>query len=79
MKLFKTDPPKVCPKCGKANSWRFAPDDTPENHAETADLGNPYYLDSLRDPFFNNIGGPAPKTKYRYCCDSCGYEKTYRV
>ena len=77
--FFKKDPPKACPKCGKADGWRCVMDDTPQNDAEEAGLGNPFYLDSQRDPFYNNMGGTAPKTKYRYCCDNCGYEKTYRA
>ncbi len=79
MGLFQKEPPKACPKCGKADGWRCMPDDTPQSNAADAGMGNPFYLDSQRDPMFNSMGGYAPKTSYRYCCDNCGYEKTYRV
>ena len=79
MALFKKDPPKACPKCGKADGWRFMIDDTPLSNAANAGMGNPFYLDHQRDPF---AGGHYEQSKiisYHYCCDHCGYEKTYQA
>ena len=39
--FFRKEPPKACPKCGKADGWRWVMDDTPQNDAEEAGLGNP--------------------------------------
>ena len=80
MSFFKNEPPKACPKCGNTDSWRCVIDGTPQNHASDAGMGNPFYLDSQRDPFYTAMGnraGPEKKEKYCYRCDKCGYEKTY--
>ena len=79
MRLFSKNAPTKCPKCGKSDGWRCVTDDTVQSNAANAGLGNPFYLDSQRDPFYEATGnrqGPN-KVRYRYLCDNCGYERTY--
>ena len=76
MSFLKKDPPTACPKCGKADSWRCVIDDTPLNNAANAGMGNDFYLDIQRDPLY--VRQDEPGKTIRYCCDNCGYEKTYR-
>ncbi len=79
MALFKKDPPKACPKCGKADSWRCVIDDAPQSNALNAGMGNDFYLDVERDPFYARNDVPGITINYRYRCDHCGYEKTYQA
>ena len=80
MRLFSKNAPTKCPKCGKSDGWRCVTDDTVQSNAANAGLGNPFYLDSQRDPFYYEAtwNWQAPnKVRYRYLCDNCGYERTY--
>jgi len=77
MALFKKDPPKACPKCGKEDGWRCVIDDTPLSTAVNAGMGNDFYLDMQRDPLYARHD--ESKKMIRYRCDHCGYEKTYQV
>ena len=80
MLLFSKNAPTKCPKCGKSDGWRCVTDDTVQSNAANAGLGNPFYLDSQRDPFYYKAtwNWQAPnKVRYRYLCDNCGYGRTY--
>ena len=77
--FFKKDPPKACPKCGKADGWRALPEAVQQDYANTAAAVNPFSSAPIRGTFGQNLTGTVGRKsqKIRYHCDSCGYEKNY--
>ena len=79
MSIFKKEPPKVCPKCGKADGWHMLPIETSQDYVNTASAVNPFASEPIRKTFGQNMTSTMGKKskKLRYHCDNCGYEKTY--
>ena len=79
MSFFKQEPPKACPKCGKADGWRVLPSETPQDYVNPAAAVNSFSSAPIRNTFSQNLTGTMGKKskKLRYHCDSCGYEKAY--
>lgn len=77
--FFRKNPPKACPKCGKAEGWRVLPNDIPQDYVSSAAAVNPFASAPIRGTFGGNMTGTVGKKgqKLRYHCDSCGYEKAY--
>ena len=79
MGLFKKDPPKACPKCGKADGWHMR-----NNEGSAVDLGD-RFREALRPGGFSSNQFTDMRIQKRrtsvitYQCDNCGYEKAYRV
>lgn len=74
MGLFQKNPPRACPKCGRADGWHITRSEAPTTpndgiyHASGA---------SLRGPFGVQPGMKAQSKKVRYQCDHCGFEKSF--
>lgn len=79
MSFFRQEPPKTCPKCGKADGWRVLPSETPQDYVNPASAVNSFSSAPIRNTFSQNLTGTMGKKskKLRYHCDSCGYEKAY--
>lgn len=79
--LFRKDPPKACPKCGKTDSWHLLLDHEEEyqSYVTSASAVNSFSSAPIRNTFGQNLTGTVGKKgrKLRYRCDSCGYEKAY--
>lgn len=78
MGLFKKDPPKACPKCGKAEGWRVLTE-AQQTWTNQASAVNAFSSAPIRGSFGQNVTGTAGRKseKLRYHCDSCGFEKAY--
>ena len=76
--FFKKNPPKACPKCGKAEGWRVLPNEIPQDYVGNAAV-NPFASAPIRGTFGQGLTGTVGKKsqKLRYHCDCCGYEKAY--
>lgn len=77
--MFKKDPPKACPKCGKADGWHMLQIDSAQDYTNAADAVNPFSPAPIRNTFGQNMTGTMGKKskKLRYSCDNCGYEQAY--
>ena len=79
MALFKKDPPKACPKCGKADGWHVQ-----ENESEAVEFGD-RFRETLRPGGFSSNQFTDMRIQNRrsaaaavtYICDNCGCKKTY--
>ena len=40
--FFKKDPPKACPKCGKADGWRALPEAVQQDYVNTSGAVIPF-------------------------------------
>ena len=77
MGLFSKSPPKVCPKCGKADGWRVLTSE-PVSYTGSSAAVNPFSPAPIRNSFGQNLTGMTGKSKrLLYHCDNCGYEKRY--
>ena len=76
--FFKKNPPKACPKCGKADGWRALPAE-PQDYVNTGAAVNPFASAPIRGTFGQNVTGTVGRKskKLRFRCDSCGFEKSY--
>ncbi len=79
MSLFRKEPPKVCPKCGKEDGWHMLPIETTQDYVNTSSAVNPFSSAPIRNTFGQNMTSTMGKKskKLRYRCDNCGYEKEY--
>ena len=80
MSLFGAkNPPKACPKCGKADGWHVLPSETPQNDSNAAEAVNPFSPAPIRGTFGQSLTGTMGKKskKIRCRCDNCGFEKSY--
>lgn len=80
MSLFGAkNPPKACPKCGKADGWHVLPSETSQNDSNAADAVNPFSPAPIRGTFGQSLTGTMGKKskKIRCRCDNCGFEKSY--
>lgn len=79
MALFKKDPPKACPKCGKADGWHIR-----DNEGSAVDFGD-RFRETLRPGGFSSNQFTDMRIQNNrtgvltYHCDQCGYEKAYHV
>ncbi len=79
MALFKKEPPKACPKCGKADSWHVQ-----DNESQAVEFGD-RFRETLRPGGYSSNqftdmriqGRRNAAVSLTYICDSCGYKKTY--
>ena len=74
MALFRKDPPKACPKCGKADGWRVLTAEASQDYVNQGSAVNSFSSAPIRNTF-SPMGKKS--SKLRYHCDSCGYEKAY--
>ncbi len=78
MSFFRKRTPNVCPKCGKADGWRCAPDEPSQSYFSQAKAVNPFSPAPIRGSFAMNMSGMKGKgKKVRYHCDNCGFEKSF--
>ena len=79
MSLFKKEPPKACPKCGKADGWRLLTAESTHDYVNSVSAVNSFSPAPARNTFGQNLAGSAGRKspKVRYHCDNCGYEKAY--
>ena len=74
MSIFgKKEPPKACPKCGKADGWALLPFE-PLNPAEAGEnLTLPFPVGTV----YVNKAPDGKSVRLRYHCQNCGYENSY--
>ncbi len=78
MSIFRKDPPKVCPKCGKGDGWRCLPAEPVQNNVTDARAVNTFSSAPIRGSFGMNLTRNAGQSKrLRYHCDNCGFEKAF--
>ena len=78
MALFKKDPPKACPKCGKADGWRCMPSDMPQSMDANAAPVNAFTANPVRGSIGASMTTRSRQSKrVRYHCDHCGFEKAF--
>ena len=77
--FFKKNPPKACPKCGKADGWRALPAEPAEDYVNPSAAVNPFASAPIRGTFGQNMTGTVGRKskKIRFHCDGCGFEKSY--
>jgi hypothetical protein len=77
MALFKKDPPKACPKCGKADGWGIR-----INEGSAVEFGD-RFRETLRPGGFSSNQFTDMRIQntrdsaVTYQCSHCGYEKSY--
>ena len=77
MSIFgKKEPPKACPKCGKADGWALLPFE-PLNPADAGQLVRKPGAFVANDTFYAQKGPDGAGVKRRYHCQNCGYENSY--
>ncbi len=77
MALFKKDPPKACPKCGRSDGWRIQEDvgqsiEFGDRFSETLRPGG-YKGNMFTEMRIQN----RRRNVVRYHCDHCGFEKSF--
>ena len=71
MRLFKKDPPRLCPKCGEADGWSILTTEEPQSEM-------PQPVCRVRDPIGLSVTRRSERSKkILYHCDRCGFEKRY--
>ena len=78
MSIFSKKIPATCPKCGKAAGWHPVKEENTYNEVTSARAVNSFSSAPIRNTFGQNLtrtGGSRKKLKY--CCNNCGYEKSY--
>ncbi len=77
--FFKKDPPRACPKCGKADGWRALPEVVQQDYVSEGGAVNPFSPAPIRGTFGQNLTGTVGRKgrKTRFHCDNCGFEKAY--
>ncbi len=79
MSIFRKKIPTTCPKCGKADGWHIVREEQEYNAVTSARAVNQFASAPIRGSFGQNMSsGVGRRSKNRWRCDNCGYERLYR-
>ena len=78
MALFRKNPPKACPKCGRGDGWHCVLSDMPQSASANAAPVNSFSSNPVRGSIGASLTGWKGQSKrLRYRCDHCGFEKSF--